>query len=119
MAALTGTEVNAVAARDKTLAQVTREKTATVRATRLALPDAKYRVIYADPPWKYNDKADAGSVQAGGSERKYPVMSIKDLCALDVQGDLRPGRGREPLPQLGRWSSRSPASGARRSAGPA
>ena len=33
---------------------------------RTSLPDAKYRVVYADPPWKYNDKADVGSVQSGG-----------------------------------------------------
>ena len=86
LAALSTTELNAVAARDKTLAQVTREQTAKVRETRLSLPDAKHRVVYADPPWKYNDKADAGSVQAGGAERKYPVMSIEELCAVDVKG---------------------------------
>ena len=86
LAALSDAERNAVAARDKTLAQVTREQTAKVREKRLSLPDAKYRVVYADPPWKYNDKADAGSVQAGGAERKYPVMSIEELCAVDVKG---------------------------------
>jgi len=86
LAALSDTERNAVAARDKTLAAVTREKAAKVRETRISLPDAKYRVIYADPPWNYNDKADAGAVQAGGAEKYYPVLSIKDLCALDVNG---------------------------------
>ena len=86
LAALSDTEMAAVAARDKTLAKVTREQTAKGRETRLSLPDAKYRVVYADPPWKYKDKADAGSVQAGGAERKYPVMSIEELCAVDVKG---------------------------------
>ena len=42
MATLTGAEINAVVSRDKTLAAVTREKTAKARETRLALPDAKY-----------------------------------------------------------------------------
>ena len=37
-------------------------------------------------PWKYNDTADVGSVQAGGAEKQYPVMSIAELCQLDVKG---------------------------------
>ena len=41
LAALRPTELNAVAARDKTLAAVTREKTAKARAKRIALPDAR------------------------------------------------------------------------------
>ena len=67
LAALSGTERNAVASGDKTLAAVQREKTAAVRKKRLALPDAKYRVVYADPPWQYRDKAETGAVQAGGA----------------------------------------------------
>ena len=86
LAALRPTELNAITSGDKTLAAVTREKAAKVRAKRMALPNAKYRVVYADPPWQYNDQADAGSVQAGGAAHKYPTMSIKELCALDVQG---------------------------------
>jgi len=85
LAALSDTERNAVAARDKTLAAVTREKTAKVRAQRLVLPDAKYRVLYVDPPWKYRDTADAGGVQGKGAEHHYPTMSIDDLCALDIK----------------------------------
>ena len=86
LAALSDTERNAVAAGDQTLAAVSRERTAKVREQRLSLPDAKFRVVYADPPWKYNDRADAGAVQTGGAERQYPVMSIAELCALDVKG---------------------------------
>ena len=74
-----------MAARDKTLAAVTREKAAKVRETRISLPDAKYRVIYADPPWKYNDTADGGGVQGKGAAHQYPTMSIEQLCALDVK----------------------------------
>lgn len=39
----------------------------------------KYSVIYADPPWQYNNK----SVQ-GGAEHHYPTMPVKDICALPV-----------------------------------
>jgi len=41
----------------------------------------KYRVIYADPPWQYNDK---GLDDYGHAERHYPTMSIDELCALGV-----------------------------------
>jgi N6-adenosine-specific RNA methylase IME4 len=40
-----------------------------------------YKVIYADPPWHYNDKALAGDRGAGC---KYDVMGIDALKRLDV-----------------------------------
>lgn len=45
-------------------------------------PNKKYSIIYADPPWSYDDKALAGN---RGACCKYPVMSIKDICALPVR----------------------------------
>ena len=56
----------------------------------VALPTAKYRVIYADPPWSYNDKCDAGSVQSGGAEKHYPSMTIAELCALPIKSIVEP-----------------------------
>jgi len=45
------------------------------------LPTEKYRVIYADPPWKYgNTMPDYFTTQAD----HYPLMNIEDLCALDI-----------------------------------
>ncbi len=41
----------------------------------------KYRVIYADPPWRYGDKLVDGY---GPAEFHYPTMSIDDLSALPV-----------------------------------
>jgi len=48
----------------------------------VALPTAKYRVIYADPPWKYGDQLteDYGPVKF-----HYPAMTIAELCALPVR----------------------------------
>lgn len=48
----------------------------------VALPTAKYRVIYADPPWKYGDQLteDYGPVKF-----HYPAMTITELCALPVR----------------------------------
>lgn len=73
-----------IATGEKTLAQVKRERVKVEVRKSAELPTAKYRVIYADPPWKYNDKADAGSVQSGGAEHHYPSMSIAELSDLPV-----------------------------------
>tara|TARA_Y100000310_G_scaffold18333_1_gene18036 strand:- start:2289 stop:3266 length:978 start_codon:yes stop_codon:yes gene_type:complete len=49
------------------------------------IPDGKYRVIYADPPWKYGDERE-GLESYGSAEGKYPTMSVKELCELGVEG---------------------------------
>jgi len=67
-----------------------REDTAARLRRQVELPDAKFRVLYADPPWRYNDKADAGSVQSGGAEQHYPSMSLDELCALPVAAICEP-----------------------------
>ena len=41
----------------------------------------KYRVVYADPPWRYGNKLVDGY---GAAENHYPTMSIDELCALPV-----------------------------------
>ena len=43
--------------------------------------DKKYQIIYADPPWEYQDKALAGN---RGACCKYPVMSIAELRSLPI-----------------------------------
>ena len=40
----------------------------------------KYDTIYADPPWKYQDR-NCG----GGAEKHYSTMEIKDICNLPVR----------------------------------
>lgn len=62
-----------------------------------ALPDGIFRVIYADPPWQYDDSGvitpetsvvEGASDPYGRAERHYPTMSIEDLCAMPVQQHL-------------------------------
>jgi len=43
----------------------------------------KYKVIYADPAWKYNDKQNTPKL--GGAEKHYSTMSIKELCDLPIK----------------------------------
>ena len=46
------------------------------------LPDKKYQIIYADPPWKYRDKASSGN---RGASFKYDVQDHKWICGLPVE----------------------------------
>lgn len=84
LAALPDKTREAIAQRETTIAKVRRETKAIELRKAVSLPNAKYRVLYADPPWSYNDKADDGAVQAGGAARHYPSMSIAQLCDLPV-----------------------------------
>lgn len=43
----------------------------------------KYRVIYADPPWSYNDKLDLDC--SGGAEKHYNTMPLDAIAALPVR----------------------------------
>ncbi|MBD5455801.1 MAG: DNA methyltransferase [Lachnospiraceae bacterium] len=38
-----------------------------------------YSIIYADPPWRYDQK-----VMQGAADRHYPTMTMDELCALPV-----------------------------------
>lgn len=49
----------------------------------IPIPDKKYRVIVADPPWHYRNKKTGGSM-VSGAESHYPTMSLQDICDLNV-----------------------------------
>ena len=40
----------------------------------------KYKIIYADPPWRYEMKKGQGV-----AENHYSTMGIKEICSLSVQ----------------------------------
>ena len=40
----------------------------------------KYNIIYADPPWKYNDKACQGA-----AEKIYPTMTVEEMANLPIK----------------------------------
>ena len=40
----------------------------------------KYKIIYADPPWKYQDSGCNGN-----AENHYEVMNNKDICNLPIR----------------------------------
>lgn len=48
------------------------------------LPDGKYRIIYADPPWSYEEHGVSVSQFYGGATRHYSTMTIEDICKLPI-----------------------------------
>ncbi len=44
----------------------------------------KYRIIYADPPWKYGDQFLIEGYKIS-AEQHYPVMAIDELCSLPIK----------------------------------
>lgn len=52
------------------------------KKTNKPLSTKKYRVVYADPPWKYGDKLVDGY---GAAEHHYETMSLEDISNLKVQ----------------------------------
>lgn len=45
------------------------------------LPDGRFRVIVADPPWAYEKRKDDGTSR---NQLGYPTMSTEEICNLDV-----------------------------------
>ncbi len=41
----------------------------------------KYNIIYADPPWAYNESGSGNRVVSS----KYPTMQIQDICELPIK----------------------------------
>jgi len=46
----------------------------------MELPNKKYQIIYADPPWSYKGKMMNSSITD-----HYNVLSLDDICNLDIR----------------------------------
>lgn len=46
----------------------------------MELPKKKYKIIYADPPWKYNDEGCQGT-----ATNHYKTMKNEDICSLNIK----------------------------------
>ena len=49
----------------------------------MILPDKKYHLIYADPPWTFRTWSDKGKGKS--AEQHYDCMSMEDIKNLPVQ----------------------------------
>ncbi len=54
----------------------------------MELPNNKYKIILADPPWSYNDKRNCAGKNnphgAGGALKHYNCMKIEDIKSLEI-----------------------------------
>ena len=51
-----------------------------------SIPEGKYRIFYADPPWQYTSgDQHTTEEQETVLGTHYPSMSIPELCALDIR----------------------------------
>ena len=74
---------------DKGESNVNREYNKSIRAQQSAretppLPEGKYRIVYADPPWSYSNTVE----NYGYAEGHYKVMSIEELCDMPIKNIL-------------------------------
>lgn len=60
------------------------------------LPDKKYAVIYADPPWSYHQHG-TGPKSRGNAAQHYHTMTADDICALPVRQLAGGGSGLRPV----------------------
>lgn len=66
--------------------EIKRQKKADGMGVAPSLPEQKYRVWYADPPWKYGNAGVIGETDNYGHvARHYPAMSIDELSAMGTQ----------------------------------
>ena len=47
--------------------------------------EKKYQIIYADPPWKYNSRANHKTRFRGGADGHYDLMSMEEIKRLNVE----------------------------------
>lgn len=53
----------------------------------IALPNKKYDIIYADPPWDYKGQRQhngEGGVDTGGAEIHYPTVTVDEMKTWDI-----------------------------------
>ena len=57
----------------------------TIKREAELLPTGKYRIIYADPPWKYSDERNLDGYDSNAASNSYPTMSLDEICDLLVK----------------------------------
>ena len=75
--------------RDLTNLKRDRKRSRTIEGQ--AALDGMFRVIYADPPWSYNNSGVINASDGyGRAARHYPSMTIEALCKLPVAAHAMP-----------------------------
>lgn len=51
----------------------------------IELPNKEYKIIYADPAWRYNARNNLKTKFGGGAMGHYPTMTTNEICSLPIQ----------------------------------
>lgn len=83
---LSGAEAARLALRRETAVAARADRIAAIgeiaKGNRELGTDVKYPVIYADPPWRYENPPMGGGNRS--IENHYPTLSLEEICALPV-----------------------------------
>jgi N6-adenosine-specific RNA methylase IME4 len=82
LAALPSERFEQIKQGDLTRTECRRETLRAQTRQRAALPTAKFRVLYADPPWHYGDQL---TDKYGATKFHYPTLTIPELCAIPIR----------------------------------
>lgn len=71
----------------KPLGRITREQASKIvdeweKRYEISLPDGKFDIIYADPPWRFETWSEKGKGRS--AEQHYPTMPLEDIKNLPV-----------------------------------
>ncbi len=66
------------------LRRLARRKSAVAHPAPPRFPRNRYDIAYADPPWHYY----GSPIKDAAAGKHYPLMSLEELCRLDVRGIL-------------------------------
>ena len=58
----------------------------------IPFPDKQYAVIYADPPWAYQQQGGKNG-KRGTANAHYNTMTTADICELPIRAICAPGGG--------------------------
>jgi N6-adenosine-specific RNA methylase IME4 len=65
-------------------------KRSTLSSRVAALPAGTFRVIYADPPWKYGDERGGLEKADTAAAAQYPTMPTSAICELEIRKLAQP-----------------------------
>ena len=74
-------------ARAEAKREAVREMAAELDAQPVPMPEGPYHVLVADPPWRYDNRADDLTHRG---RCPYPTMPTEDIAALDVESMMAP-----------------------------
>jgi len=66
------------------LRRLARRSAATPHALLPPLPNARYDVVYLDPPWYYY----GSPIKDAAAGKHYPLMTVDQLASIDVRSIL-------------------------------